>query len=255
MNKHIPVSNFAGKELLMTGAARRVGADAARYLAGRGVNLNVHYHSSRDAAEALKKEIESEGIVQVNLVTGDLSKEEDVKAMCARSSPDAVVHNAGTFSKDFEKNIEVNMRSAYYLCKYSIERALADDKELVIILTLDGFLMRGGVYDGSLVGYMMAKKSLEALIVAFAVEYGHRGIRVLGIASGPIQPTPEADQETIEMYRRQINMPQTKLDPWIGGERIGEAIFHLLHMTAVNGVVIPVDGGRVWKADGKEHKK
>ncbi len=254
MKKHIPVSNFAGKELLITGAAQRVGADAARYLAGRGMNLDIHYRSSRDAAEALKSEIESEGIAQVNLAAGDLSKEEDVKALFAEFSPDAVVHNAGTWGKGFEEDIQMNMHSAHYICKYGIERALKDGKELTIILTLDGFLVRGGVYDSSLIGYMMAKKSLEVLVVALAAEYGDRGIRVLGIASGPIQPGPDADQETIELYRRQINMPKPKLDPWIGGEYIGEAIFHLLHMTAVNGVIIPVDGARVWKAEGKEHK-
>ena len=46
---------------LVTGGGKRLGAAMVRYLAGRGYDVAVHYHSSPDAAEALVAEIAAQG--------------------------------------------------------------------------------------------------------------------------------------------------------------------------------------------------
>ena len=45
------------KTALVTGAAHRIGAAIARDLAAHGWAVAVHYHASRDAAEALAEDL------------------------------------------------------------------------------------------------------------------------------------------------------------------------------------------------------
>ncbi|MEL0123443.1 MAG: SDR family NAD(P)-dependent oxidoreductase, partial [Paracoccaceae bacterium] len=42
---------------LVTGAARRIGREIALYLAGRGYDVAVHYHSSKNEVLSVVKEI------------------------------------------------------------------------------------------------------------------------------------------------------------------------------------------------------
>ena len=50
-------TNLHGKVILITGAAHRIGAQTARMLHAQGANLVLHYHSSREAAQALQSEL------------------------------------------------------------------------------------------------------------------------------------------------------------------------------------------------------
>src|SRR5204863_335581 len=50
-----------GRWGLVTGAAKRIGRSIALALAGRGLNVIVHYHASADAAAATVREIEALG--------------------------------------------------------------------------------------------------------------------------------------------------------------------------------------------------
>ncbi len=50
-----------GRRAVVTGAGRGIGRAIARALAAVGAEVLVHYHSSREAAEALVKEIIQQG--------------------------------------------------------------------------------------------------------------------------------------------------------------------------------------------------
>ena len=64
-------------KIIITGAATRIGATIAKKLAGKGVEIVIHYNSSKTKAEKLKKEL-SKNNTKVYLVKGDLSIEKDV---------------------------------------------------------------------------------------------------------------------------------------------------------------------------------
>ena len=51
-----------GRWGLVTGAAKRIGRSIALALAGRGLNVIVHYKASADAAAATVREIEALGV-------------------------------------------------------------------------------------------------------------------------------------------------------------------------------------------------
>jgi len=65
-------------KIIITGGATRIGAAIAKRLAGRGVEIVIHFNKSKSNAEKLKKEL-SKKQTKVYLVKGDLSKEPDVK--------------------------------------------------------------------------------------------------------------------------------------------------------------------------------
>ena len=57
---------------LITGGAHRIGAEIARTLHRSGLDIVLHYRSSREAAEELKRELERQRPDSVFLVKGDL---------------------------------------------------------------------------------------------------------------------------------------------------------------------------------------
>lgn len=244
--KHLPVPSYTGKWLLITGGAKRVGADIVRYMAARDLNIFLHYRKSRDAAEGLKKEVEEAYGVRVELVTGDLSKEEDVEKLFDAISPDIVINNAGAFEiDDFAKNIDANAKAVYLVTSKAVDRMLRDKKGGVVFLVGDAFIESGGVYPANVVGYTMSKAYIPYVVRQLAAAHGKAGLRFLGILNGPIEPPKDAPVETVSAIRAEINLPERELNPWIGGAKVGEAIYGLLLATAINGESVRVDGGRV----------
>ncbi len=65
-------------KIIITGGSTRIGAAIAKKLSGAGVEIVIHYKSSKSKAEKLKKEL-SKNLTKVYLIKGDLNKETDVK--------------------------------------------------------------------------------------------------------------------------------------------------------------------------------
>src|SRR5471032_2932403 len=90
------------KTILVTGAAKRVGAAIARRLHRAGANLTLHYHASEREAHALQSELNLQRAQSVMLVKADLLETaglaEIVKTCVERfGSLDALVNNASAF--------------------------------------------------------------------------------------------------------------------------------------------------------------
>ena len=68
----MPDGSLAGKVALVTGAARRVGAQIVRTLHAEGMNVAVHYHSSEEPARALQRELHAVRPDSILLLRGDL---------------------------------------------------------------------------------------------------------------------------------------------------------------------------------------
>jgi short-subunit dehydrogenase len=65
-------------KIIITGAATRMGAAIAKKLSGPGVEMVIHYNSSKKEAVKLQKEL-SKNKTKVYLVKGDLAKEQDLE--------------------------------------------------------------------------------------------------------------------------------------------------------------------------------
>lgn len=52
---------FTGKNVLVTGSSRGIGAEVAKVLAGYGLKVWINYRSGAAAADGIKAEIETAG--------------------------------------------------------------------------------------------------------------------------------------------------------------------------------------------------
>src|ERR1700754_4468176 len=91
-----------GKAVLITGAARRVGAAIARTLQAAGANVMIHYRSSDAEANALAHELNTLRGGSVALVSGDLLEIKKLNKFVDATIKtfgqlDVLINNASTF--------------------------------------------------------------------------------------------------------------------------------------------------------------
>lgn len=92
------------KNLLITGAATRVGKAIALHFAERGWNIALHYFKSSSKAKELKKIIE-QNWVKVALIKADLKDPKQVEKIVNLAKKklgtiDCLINNAALFEKD-----------------------------------------------------------------------------------------------------------------------------------------------------------
>ncbi len=260
-----------GKWALVTGAGRvgRVGADIADNLARNGANIFLHYRSKPEEAKQVAGTIREYG-TQVELVQADLTDYRRVAEIFTGIDPDIVVNNAAIFRRSdasldstmadyleqraavLRENWEANALSPLLVTDAAVHR-MHNRKEGVIVFVGDAFINRGGAYPTGLTGYAVSKSYIPDILRDYAASYGKQGLRFVGVLNGPIEPMTETPQEAIDHMRKEINLPESRLTPWVGGKAVAQAVEHMIRMDGVNGEYITVDGGRVWTTI-KEHK-
>src|SRR6185503_19671419 len=92
------------KNVLVTGAAKRLGRAIALHLAGAGWNVAIHYHGSAAEAESAVAEARGLGVKAITL-KADLSKEAETQALIGRAAEGlgaltALVNSASLFEND-----------------------------------------------------------------------------------------------------------------------------------------------------------
>lgn len=242
--------SLAGKTALITGGARRIGAELARTLHDCGMNIVIHCRNSRDEAEALADSLntgraDSARVLQLDLDnTGRLAGLiEDAAGAWGRL--DVLVNNASSFfptpvgtitEDDWEVLVGSNLKAPLFLSQ-AASPYLADTRGSIInMIDVHGFrpMRKHPVYCAAKAGLAMLTRSL-------AKELGP-DIRVNGIAPGAIL-WPEHDMN--DDTRNRI-VERTAL------KRTGEpadiaraALFLVRDATYITGHIIPVDGGRL----------
>ncbi len=125
--------SMENKVVIVTGAAKGIGRAIALKMAEAGcLGLVINDLRIDEYAESLAKEAQAYG-VNVLLMAGDMSKEEDVKKLIDITTEkwnrlDVMINNAGiakannlfdTSTEDWDQVISVNMRSAFLGMKYA----------------------------------------------------------------------------------------------------------------------------------------
>jgi NAD(P)-dependent dehydrogenase (short-subunit alcohol dehydrogenase family) len=182
----------AGKTVLVTGAARRIGAAIARGLAEDGWKVIIHYQSSQQEAEALGESIIESGGSCV-LERADLALREDVEALIPRclarhGALDCLVNNASRFTHDdiatvtwesLEAHLLPNLAAPVLLCR-DFSRAFGDRSGGCIINLLDQKIAN---LNPDFLSYTFSKIVLSGLTQLLALAFAGR-IRVCGVAPG-----------------------------------------------------------------------
>lgn len=241
--------SLAGKTVLITGAARRVGAAIARRLHAAGANLVIHYRKSARDAEALVGELNgdrprSATSIQADLLDMDKLPELSGFAVGRFGSLDVLVNNASTFYPTklgeitpaaWDDLMGTNLKVPLFLSQAAAP-ALRKSRGLILNIVDIHALRPLRNYTV----YCAAKAGLHMVTRSLAKELGPE-IRVNGISPGPVL-WPEGQGDTKE---REKIVERTIL------KRMGEpsdiantALFFAAHAPFITGQVLAVDGGR-----------
>ncbi len=198
---------LAGKQALVTGAARGFGKAIALRLAKEGVTVVVNYRRSKSDAQAVVDEIASLGGKAISL-RGDVGDDEALDKLfegikSELGSLDIVVSNAafgipGAVMESTRKYWDLTMSSSAYSLPALAQRAvplMPDGWGRIISMTSHGGQKALEAY--GLMG--AAKGALESLTRALAVELAPKGILVNGILAGvsdtkSLRSVPDAEK-------------------------------------------------------------
>jgi pteridine reductase len=242
-------ASLSGKTVLITGAARRVGAAIAKALHGAGANLVVHYRNSGRDAESLVGEFNaaranSAASIRADLL--DIAKLPAIVEFAVRSfgGLDVLVNNASTFYATkigeitpaaWDDLLGTNLKVPLFLSQAAAP-ALKTSRGLILNIVDIHALRPLRHYPV----YCAAKAGLHMITRSLAKELGPE-VRVNGISPGPVL-WPEHDGDSA--VRAKI-IQRTILQKMGTPEDIARtALFFAAHAPFVTGQILAVDGGR-----------
>ena len=244
--------SLSGKIALISGAARDIGLEIARAMAGSGAHVILNGRDSVTLASAAAGISASGGSAQV--MAFDITDAAAVKAAFSAIAQqhgrlDILVNNAGVrhrkplleFSDaEIQSMLATNLIAGYTLAREAARLMVPQQSGRIITVTsIAGKVARSGdaVYTG-------AKAGLTGMMRALAAEYGSLGITSNAIAPGGVVTAANAAAIADPKFNAHFAM-RTPLGRWAQPQEIaGAAVFLASNAaTYVNGHVLYVDGG------------
>ncbi|MEQ9643185.1 MAG: SDR family oxidoreductase [Alphaproteobacteria bacterium] len=232
--------------VLVTGAARRIGAAIARDFAAQGWAVAVHHNASADTARALVDEINGAGGRAVALAA-DLGDAAATDALIAAAREalgplTCLVNNASRFVPDdidsfsaaeWDAHLNPNLRAPAQLTHHFAAQ-LAEGAAGNVINIADQRVWR---LLPDFLSYTVSKAGLWALTRTTAMALAPR-IRVNAIGPGPVLPSERQSQATFD-----ASCAATPLGRGTSPAEICAAIRFILSAPAMTGQMIALDGG------------
>lgn len=236
---------------LITGASRGIGSGIAIEFAKQGANVAFTFNASVEAAKELEKELEAFGIkakgYQSNAADFDAAQELVKEVLNDFGSLEILVNNAGITKdnllmriseEDFDKVIEVNLKSVFNLTKAVIRPMMK--QRLGSIINMSSVVGVKG--NAGQANYAASKAGILGFTKSVALELGSRNVRCNSIAPGFIETemTAKLDEKTVDEWRKAIPLKR-------GGspEDVAQAcVFLASDMSSyITGQTLNVDGG------------
>ena len=237
--------------VLITGAARRIGASIARTLHAAGARVILHCHRSRSEADRLAEHLNQEradscAVVQCDLLDDSALAKLIDDAAQAFGRLDALVNNASSFYPtpfgqigpgEWTELIGSNLRAPLFLSQAAAPHLREAQGAIVNLVDIHA---ERPLKD--FIVYSVAKSGLAGLTRSLALELGPE-VRVNGVAPGAIL-WPDGDEHFAPSERSRI-LEQTPLKRIGSPEDVAGAVKYLLFDAPfVTGQIIAVDGGR-----------
>jgi cyclic-di-GMP-binding biofilm dispersal mediator protein len=234
------MNDFAGRNILVLGGSRGIGAAIVRRFAAGGARIGFTYAGSHAAAEGLAAETGAEA---VNADSADRTVLMEMVA--SRGALDVLVVNAGTLvmgdplSLDpaaVDRMIDINVRAPYHAAVEAARR-MTDNGRIIMIGSVNGDRMpfAGGA------AYALTKSAVQGMVRGLARDFGDRGITVNAIQPGPtdsdMNPADGPMAETMHTFmaikRHASTSEVAELTAFIAGP----------HGAMITGSMQTIDGG------------
>jgi pteridine reductase len=237
-----------GKTALITGAARRLGAQTARTLHQNGANIIIHYGRSSADALQLANELnrvrqDTASTLQANLLDTDAVQTMANQACKLFNGLDILVNNASSFyptrvgeidPQNFDDLVGTNFKAPLFLSQACYPTLRQSQGSIINLVDIHA---RSPLKDH--IVYTCAKAANLMLTRSLALEMGPE-VRVNGVAPGAIL-WPE---NGISNSQQEDILKQVPLGRSGNPTDIAQTILFLITSDYINGQIIAVDGGR-----------
>jgi len=242
---------FTGKNVLVTGSSRGIGAEIAKSLAGFGLKVWVNYRSGEAEANSVKTEIINAG-GDAEVIGFDVSDEAAfiaaIKHIVATDGEIAyLVNNAGITNDklairmkadDFMSVIDANLKSTFIGCREGLKAM--SKKRFGAVVNIASIVGETG--NAGQTNYSASKGGTIAMTKSFAMEAAARGIRFNNITPGFIatEMTNVLKDEVKDAFTARI-----PLSRFGNPSEVAEATAFLLsdHASYITGETLKVNGG------------
>ena len=242
---------FSGKNVLVTGSSRGIGAGVAKTLAGYGLKVWINYRSGAEAADKVKEEIEAAG-GSAAVIGFDVSDEAAfVDAIKTIIDSDGelsyLVNNAGITNdklalrmktEDFMSVINANLTSCFIGCREFFKGARK--KKFGSVVNIASIVGETG--NAGQTNYAASKGGVIAMTKSFALEAATSGIRYNTVTPGFIatEMTEVLSDDVKEDIYKKIPMARMGV-----AQEIADAVAFLLsdHASYITGETLKVNGG------------
>jgi pteridine reductase len=232
-----------GKTALITGASKRIGRAISLALVQEGVNVVIHYYSSKKDAQALCVEL-AKHKVNSWVIKADFEKAKECDTLIAQTlkiagSLDILINNAAIFLPDTIKNMDFERLTRHIQINawapFTLSRQFAHlTGKGKIINLLDSRIKS---YDWLHVAYILSKQMLSVLTKMTALEFAP-DITVNGIAPGLILPPRGENQRYLKRMAGTVPLKRHG-----NPNDVADAVIYLLKSDFLTGQIINVDGG------------
>ncbi|NQW00322.1 MAG: SDR family oxidoreductase [Rhodospirillales bacterium] len=245
--------------VLITGAAKRIGRVIALELARAGWNIAVHYRRSEQQAEDLVCELESYGVRGVGLAA-DLANEAEVGQLFANAGKalgpiTCLINNASIFEEDtattatrrsWDRHMNVNLRAPFVLSQCLVN-GLPEGQSGVIINIID---QRVWNPTPEFTSYTLSKMGLWSATQVLAQSYAPH-VRVNAIGPGP---TLQSVHQSADDFTAEVDA--LPLQRGVSPEDISRGVVFILESPTMTGQMIALDSGQHlgWRAKQKDSK-
>ena len=249
---------MSSKVALVTGASRGIGRAIALGLADNGWSVAINYSRNADAAEEVKREVESRGGRGL-IVQADISSADDRKRLLDETANslgpiELLVNNAGVApdvradlleasEASFDRLININLKGPYFLTQLVARAMIAQSTrgKIVNITSVSAYAASTNRGD-----YCVSKAGLAMMTQLYAARLAEHGLNVYEIRPGVIETDMTGPVK--QKYDKLIfEQDLTPIHRWGKPEDVAAAV------NAIASNLLPFSTGEVINVDGGFH--